>query len=206
MSEFSWLSAPDCPLLRLDTEAAPASLRLIQRLLERMVLTQGTEALARCLLEEIARVLRADYAGILEAPDWTECWRHLRSKIKPPGSALPRSLLSDVLDREAGTCRPPGRAEPAYLAACLSYTDRANRVLIVSRTREPFERSELEYGVAAGHYFGVGLEGASSLGPKRLPAETVRGPGGNQPAVRRTARNRAAAGTHCHQGHGVAAL
>src|SRR5262249_47007111 len=46
--------------------------------------------------------------------------------------------------------------------ACLSYTDRPNRVLLAARPREPFRREELEYAVAAGHYLGAGLERASA--------------------------------------------
>src|SRR5262249_1613252 len=48
------------------------------------------------------------------------------------------------------------------VAACLSYTDRPNRVVLATRPREPFRREELEYMVAVGHYLGAGLERASA--------------------------------------------
>jgi Nif-specific regulatory protein len=132
----------------------------VQRLLELIVLTQGSDALARQMLEEIDGVLRADSASVLEAPNWSACWQHVRPGARPLGSSVPRSLLSEVLDREAGVCQAPAGTTPAYLAACLSYTERANRVLLISRAREEFGRSELEYAVAAGHYLGAGLERA----------------------------------------------
>ncbi len=158
----SWLSAPDCPLLRPEADADAGALRLVQRLLELLMARQGTDALAPALLEEIAGTLRADSAAVLEAPEWAALWRHARPGAKLPGAAPPRALLADVLDREAGTARPPSGSTPAFLAACLSYTERANRVLLVTRSREAFNRSDLEYLVAAGHYLGAGLERAAA--------------------------------------------
>src|SRR5262249_61829912 len=69
-------------------------------------------------------------------------------------------LLGEVLDREAGAAHPPAGGPPAWLAACLSFVERPNRALLIARPREPFTREELAYGVAAGHYLGVGLERA----------------------------------------------
>jgi Nif-specific regulatory protein len=160
MPDFPWLPASECPLLRPEAEAAPGELRRVQRFLELTLSPQGTESLARTLLEEIGRVLRADLAAILEAPNWSVCWQYVRPGAKLPPAHLPRTLFSEVLDRAAGTCRPPGPSSPAYLAACLSYTERPNRVLFVTRPREEFQPQELAYGVAAGHYLGAGLEGA----------------------------------------------
>src|SRR5262249_42182228 len=111
------------------------------------------------LLEEIGSALHADQAAILEAqPEWQARWSHVRRGARPLGTNLPRSLLGEVLDRTAGAVQAPGSGQPAFVAACLSFTDRPNRVLLVSRPREPFDRAALEYAVAAGHYLGVGLE------------------------------------------------
>src|SRR5262249_26927616 len=85
----------------------------------------------------------------------------VRRAARGLGDNLPRNLLGDVLDREAGVGQPPGGGNPALLAVCLSYTERPNRVLLIARPREPFDQTDLEYAVAAGHYLGVGLERAA---------------------------------------------
>ncbi len=159
MASTLWLRAVDCPLLQTDAEGAdPLGLRLVQRLLELCLMRQGGDDLPAILLEEVGAALRADGAAIVEAtPQWQVRWQHLRRGGKKFGN-LPAPLLSDVLHREAGVSQPPAQDLPAYLAACLSYTDRPNRVLLLARPREAFERLELEYVVAAGHYLGLVLE------------------------------------------------
>src|SRR5437764_12964780 len=110
------------------------------------------------MLEEIAGVLRADPVGVWEAaPQWQARWQHGRRGIKATLDAGPRGLLNEVLDRESGLAQPPAANQPALLAACLSFVDRPNRVLLATRS-EPFQREELDYLVAAGHYLGVALE------------------------------------------------
>lgn len=159
MSEITWLKAADCPLLQADAEADPTALRLVQRLLEMSLAQQGRDALARAALEEIVVAVRADQAAVLEAsPSWQPRWQYLRRGVRPLGDALPRSFLAEVLDREEGGSLPPASGQPAFLGTCLSYVERANRVLLLSRPRERFGREELEYAVAAGHYLGLGLE------------------------------------------------
>jgi DNA-binding NtrC family response regulator len=74
--------------------------------------------------------------------------------------ALPRLLLGEVLDRQSTVAQPPCGLQPALLVACLSFVERPNRVLVVTRCREPFAPTELEYGAAAAHYVGVALERA----------------------------------------------
>jgi len=160
MNGTAWLRALDCPLLQLSSDAADLlSLRLVQRLLELALAQQGSDDLARTLLEEVGGALRADQVAVLEArPEWEVRWQYLRRGARPLGEALPRSLLGDVLDQEAGASQPPAGGSQAFLAACLSYTERANRVLLAARPREPFHEGELQYAVAVGHYLGVGLE------------------------------------------------
>jgi Nif-specific regulatory protein len=160
MSGPIWLKAVDCPLLQPDADGAdPLALRLVQRLLEFALAQQSSADFARTLLEEIGSALRADQAAVLEAvPEWLMRWQFVRRGARPLGEALPRSLLGEVLDREAGVSQPPLNGAPALVAACLSFAERPNRVLLVARPREPFSRLELEYVVAAGHYLGVGLE------------------------------------------------
>jgi Nif-specific regulatory protein len=159
MSDIPWLPANECPLLRADAEADSSALRQAQRLLEILISSVPSDGLARSLLEEIATTLRADFAAVVAAPHWQPAAQYLRSGSQTP-RALPVSLLSEVLDREAGTSQTPTASTPAYLAVVLSYTDRANRVLLIARARGAFRRDELEYAVAAGHYLGVGLERA----------------------------------------------
>lgn len=153
-----WLKAVDCPLLQASAEEVDAQAqRQVQRLLELALFHQESEQLARALLEEVAASLRAEQAAVWEAfPDWKPRWLHAR-RGKPEA---PRHILNEVLDREAGVSVPPSGTQPAYLAACLSFTDRPNRVLVVSRPREEFARVELEYGIAAGHFLGLALEKA----------------------------------------------
>jgi transcriptional regulator with GAF, ATPase, and Fis domain len=162
-SEPLWLRGADCPLLQPDPEAAdPLALRLVQRLLELGLVQPDCGGLAGALLEEVAGVLRADLAAVAEGPPpWQLHWHYLRRGARPLGDALPRTLLSEVLDREAGAAVPPAGASPAFLAVCLSYVGRPNRALLVARPREPFTRAELEYAVAAAHYLGAGLERAA---------------------------------------------
>jgi Nif-specific regulatory protein len=175
MSETLWLRAADCPLLQPDPETAdPLSLRLVQRLLELGLAQQGSADLARALLEEVGGALRADQAVILEAaPDWQPCWQHTRRGARPLGEHLPRTLLGEVLDRAAGAGQPPAVGTPAFLAACLSFVERPNRVLLVARPREAFSPAELAYAVAAGHYLGLGLERARAWDEQRDAVERL---------------------------------
>jgi Nif-specific regulatory protein len=161
-TEPLWLRGIDCPLLQPDPDAAdPAALRLVQRLLELALVQHDADGLARVLLEEVAGVLRADEAAVVEGPlPWRPRWHYLRRCARPLGT-LPGTLLAEVLDREAGAGQPPGRGCPAFLAVCLSYVGRPNRALLVARPRDAFTRAELEYAVAAAHYLGAGLERAA---------------------------------------------
>ncbi|HZZ78717.1 MAG TPA: sigma-54-dependent Fis family transcriptional regulator [Gemmataceae bacterium] len=156
------LRALDCPLLQhADDGADVALLRLVQRLLEIAMLRQGSDDVAAALLGEIAPQVRADHVGIWEAmPTWTLRWQHTRPGARANLDAIPRPILNEVLDRQAGIAQAPTAQLPAMLAACLSYVERPNRVLVALRPRDPFTRGELEYGVAAGHYVGVALEKA----------------------------------------------
>jgi Nif-specific regulatory protein len=162
MSTTQWLRAVDCPLLQpAGADADPAALRLVQSLLEIALLRHGGDELASALLQEIAAALRGDHTGVWEAtPAWQLRWQHARPGARVNLDGLPRPLFNEVLDRQASVVQPPGGAQPALLAACLSFVDRPNRVLVVTRARESFARPELEYAAAAGHYLGVALEKA----------------------------------------------
>jgi Nif-specific regulatory protein len=162
-----WLRAADCPLLQTEaTGADPLALRLVQRLLELALCRQGNSDLMPVLLEEIASALRADMTAVVEpTPQWQSVWQYVRRGVRAAG--LPGPLLSEVLDRVSGVSQPPGANQPAFLAACLSYTDRPNRVLLVSRPRDAFEAAELEYAVACGHYLGVAADRASAWDQER---------------------------------------
>ncbi len=162
MTGVSWLRALDCPLLQpAGAEADPAALRLLQHLLELALFKQGSDETAAALLQEIATALRGEHAGVWEAaPAWEPRWHFARAGARANPDALPRTLLGEVLDRQASALQPPAAGQPALLVACLSYVDRPNRVLVVTRTREPFARDELEYATAAGHYLGIALERA----------------------------------------------
>ncbi len=163
MSPPAWLSARDCPLLKPGAEADDWARERTQRLLERLLAPAGRDALARAMLDDVAATLRADLAAVYDSPpQWQARWQVLRTTGRPLGEALPRGLLSEVLDREAGSSLPPQAGKPAFLSVCLSYTDRANQVLLAARGREPFTRPELEFAVAAGHYRGAGLERAKA--------------------------------------------
>jgi Nif-specific regulatory protein len=146
--------------------------RLIQRLLELALYKHGSDELAKILLEEIASALRADQATIWEAlPEAKARWSHARRGGRPDRVAP--ALLSEVLHREAGMNSAPAVNQPASLAACLSYTDQPNRVLVVSRPRESFTPAELEYVVAAGHYLGLALERARAWDQMRDKEERL---------------------------------
>jgi transcriptional regulator with GAF, ATPase, and Fis domain len=160
MSAPEWLRAVDCPLLRTDAEGVNApALRLLQRLLEIALARQEAANLAELMLEEIGSALRADSAVIAEAtPRWQVIAESVRRGARSPAGQLPGALLSEVLDRQAGASQPASHQHAPMLAACLSYTDQPNRVLLVVRPRDDFERIELEYAVSAGHYLGLALE------------------------------------------------
>jgi len=87
-------------------------------------------------------------------------WHFARPGSRANLEAIPRPLLNEVLDRQAGVIQAPAGQVGALLGACLSYVDRPNRVLLALRPRDPFTQADLEYGVAAGHYVGVALEKA----------------------------------------------
>ena len=172
MTDLPWLPATECPLLRPDGEADAHSLRLVQRLLGILMSHLGTDDVARALLEEIGGAMRADFVAVAEAPRWQSYWQYVRPGTRAPRT-LPVSLLSEVLDREAGTGQAPSATGPAYLAAVLSYTERANRVLLIARPREAFDRGELEYAAAAGHYLGAGLERARAWDEQAAAVERL---------------------------------
>jgi Nif-specific regulatory protein len=159
-----WLRATDCPLLQNDVEGVdPLRLRLVQRLLEAALARAGADDLVHGLLEEITSALRADVAAIVEpVPQWRVRWQFSRPGVRPATAQLPATVFGEVLDRVAGVSKPPDGKQPAYVAVCLSFTDRPNRILWAARPRDPFERSELDYAVAAGHYLGVALMRASA--------------------------------------------
>ncbi|MBI3411791.1 MAG: sigma-54-dependent Fis family transcriptional regulator [Planctomycetes bacterium] len=173
MSAHSWLKAVDCQLLQTNAESDSASLRLVQRLLEIALFKTTSDDLAKGLLEEIASAVRADQAGIWEAtPEWKPRWQYLRRGAK--ADLPPRTLLSDILDRQAGVGVAPASGQPAFAAACLSFTaDRPNRLLLVSRPRDAFDPVELEYAVAAGHYLGLALERGGLLDQARDKEERL---------------------------------
>jgi Nif-specific regulatory protein len=154
-----WLRALECPLLQnADDGVEIADLRRVQRLLDIVILGNACADAMQALLAEIAVQLRADHAGIwAAAPAWQLCWQYARPGTRVNIESVPRPLLHEILDRQAGVSHAPG-GTLAILGACLSYVDRPNHVLIVLRPREPFTSAELEYGVAAGHYAGVALE------------------------------------------------
>jgi Nif-specific regulatory protein len=136
-------------------------LRLTQRLLEIAMLHQSSAEVAQALLPEIAAQLRADHVGVWDAtPAWQLLHQHARPGTRANLDAIPRPLLNEILDRQAGVSHAPGGAVPALVGACLSYVDRPNRVLVALRPRDPFNRADLEYAVAAGHYVGIALEKA----------------------------------------------
>jgi transcriptional regulator with GAF, ATPase, and Fis domain len=165
MTKSLWLRPADCPLLQPDAENVdPVALRLVQRLLEIPLTRQGSEALARAALEEIAGAVRAEQATILEAmPEWQPRWVHGRRAARGAADNWPRTLLGEVLDREAGAAVAPTAPAPGYLGVCLGYRDRPNRALLLVRSQEAFQQNELEYGVAAGYFLGIALEAARAF-------------------------------------------
>ncbi|HYV36172.1 MAG TPA: sigma-54-dependent Fis family transcriptional regulator [Gemmataceae bacterium] len=159
-----WLRPADCALLHGDADAVDSvALRLVQRLLEIPLNKQGSEALAKAALEEIASAVRAEQVAILEAtPQWAPRWLYSRRPARGNDN-WPKPLLGEVLDREAAVAVPPGgnaAGSPALLAVCLGYRERANRALVIARPGEEFQRLELEYGLTAGYYLGLALEAA----------------------------------------------
>jgi transcriptional regulator with GAF, ATPase, and Fis domain len=157
-----WLRATECPLLQnADDGVDVPRLRLVQRLLEIAMLRQTSEEVTQALLPEVAAQLRAEHIGIWEAtPTWQLRWQHARPGTRINLEIIPRPVLNDILDHQAGGSQAPSGLVPALLGACLSYVDRPNRVLLALRPREAFSRADLEYLVAAGHYAGIALEKA----------------------------------------------
>jgi Nif-specific regulatory protein len=157
-----WLRATDCPLLQhADDTVNIELLRLVQRLLEVAMLRQASADVAAALLPEVAVQLRADHVAVWEAtPAWLVRWQHARPGTRVNLDAIPRPLLNDILDRQAGVSQPAAGAAPALVGACLSYVDRPNRVIVALRPRDPFTAADLQYAVAAGHYVGIALEKA----------------------------------------------
>jgi Nif-specific regulatory protein len=168
-----WLRPAECSLLQADADHVdPVALRLVQRLLEIPLMHQSSEPLAKAALEEIAGAIRAETAAILEAaPEWQARWLHGRRPVRPGPANWPRTLLGEVLDREAAVSQPAIDKNPAYLAVCLGYRERANRVLLLSRSGETGQRPELEYALAAGYYLGLALENAGICDEQRKAQE-----------------------------------
>jgi transcriptional regulator with GAF, ATPase, and Fis domain len=171
-----WLRSTDCSLLQADADVDPTALRVVQRLLEIPLKHQGSDALAKAALEEIAGATRAEQAVILEAtPDWQPRWTHGRgtSGGRRAAESWPRTLLGEVLDREAAARQPAQGKAPAFLAVCLGYRERANRALLLTRTAEEFQSTEQEYALAAGYYLGLALEAARLFDEQRETHERL---------------------------------
>lgn len=172
MSEMSWLRVAECPLLDGQADADVGALRQVQRLFELALTRSGSDEVAKTLLEEIAAQLRADSVSVMQAtPEWKVCWQNQGRLARNPIEAISRPTLHDVLDRQAGVSSE-GKGV-FWIATCLSYVDRPNRVLTVLRSRDPFSQDEFECAVAAGHALGVSLEHArhdddASLRQRRL--------------------------------------
>src|SRR4051812_46181002 len=100
MKTTQWLTAANCPLLQTEPAVEEASSpRLVQRFLGLCLARPEPPA----LLEEIATVLRADQAAVLEAGlQWSARWEYTRRGARPVRDGLPRALLGEVLDRSAG--------------------------------------------------------------------------------------------------------
>ncbi len=174
MTGTQWLRAVDCPLLQPGADDGAVGLKLVQRLLEQALARNGSDAVADTLLQEIGTQLRADHVAVWEAPpEWRPRWQSARPGTRTNLPAVPRPLLGDVLDRAAGVSQPPAGGQPALLAACLSFVDRPNRVLVALRPRDAFGREELEYAVAAGHYLGVALEKARAWDQAALQSQRL---------------------------------
>ncbi len=157
-----WLRAPDCTLLQpANDEVEVTLLRVVQRLLEIAMVRHSSDEVAQALLAEVAAQLRADHVGIWDAtPTWTLRWHFARPGTRVNLDSIPRPLLHDILDRQAGVRQSPAGPVPAICGACLSFVDRPNRVLLALRPRDEFTGADLDYMVAAGHYLGVALEKA----------------------------------------------
>jgi len=178
MTNPVWLRPADCALLHGDAEAGdPVALRLVQRLLEIPLTHPTSDALAKAALEEIASAVRAEQAAVLDAlPQWRPHWFHSRRAARQAPDNWPRTLLGEVLDRQAAAAVPPGAygaGSPVYLAVCLGYRERPNRVLLLTRPGEEFQRVELEYGLAAGYYLGLALEAARTADDQREQVERL---------------------------------
>lgn len=159
MNTTQWLTAADCALLQSDSAFDDVSSpRLIQRFLELCLSRNDPTALAATLLEEMAGVLRADQIVVLDAvPQWPVRWDYARRSLRLGRDNVPRSLLSEVLDRGAGGCQSPSVNAPAFLAVAFPGHESLNLVLLAGRSREDFSTEELEYAVAAVYYFGQAL-------------------------------------------------
>ncbi len=157
-----WLRAVDCTLLQsAGDDVDVITLRVVQRFLEIALTRQSSADVAQSLLPEIAAQLRADHVGVWEAtPKWESRHAWARPGTRVNLDAIPRPLLNDILDRQAGVIQVPTGAAPAIAGACLSFVDRPNRVLVAIRPRDAFVSHELEFAVAAGHYLGIALERA----------------------------------------------
>ncbi len=108
------------------------------------------------LLAEIGESLHADRVWFLEAhPEWpVRCQFHRRgNRIREEN--FPRSFLSEILDRGAGSVCPPEGPTPAYLAGLVPGKRFPDHVILASRHREEFTHWELEYAVACGHYLSL---------------------------------------------------
>ncbi len=159
MSTVHWLHASDCPLLHADVDAVDlTSLRLLQRLLELVLREPPTSDLLAVMLEEIGIGLQADQVFVLEGvPDWPVRWEYARRGIRSSNTNPPTTLLSEVLDRMAGTSQSADGNLSAFLAAPIETDKSASHVLLASRSRLDFSQADQEYGVAASHYFALAL-------------------------------------------------
>ena len=155
MTKSIWLLPVECSLLQTDrTDAEIPALRSLQRVLEICLTGSAEESLIRMLLEEIAATLSCDQAVIHQAaPNWPEFRSFHRRGAGKAQEPLPRSFLSDVMDKSGGGCLPADGNGPNYLAVQLT----ENLVLLLNRARDSFTSDQLNYAVAVGQYLGTSL-------------------------------------------------
>jgi transcriptional regulator with GAF, ATPase, and Fis domain len=153
MNDTLWLRAAECSLLQAHAEVEDvALLRRVQRLLELTLRQQRPDELAHQALREIADALGADPIAILDTDSsWRIRWQYARIGTGWTEHQLPRGLLGEVLDREAGACQTA--TDRSFVAVLVG----ENRILLAQRSRDAFSMDDLAYAVAAGHYFGQAI-------------------------------------------------
>jgi Nif-specific regulatory protein len=147
MPPAEWVSVPRADLAGSIASMGLAALQAAARLLQSPIENSAGRTIEHCVAERLAKLLGAERVELVVAgdgcrPEWS--W----PSSGAAAADRPASVVSDALDRGAAAAIASADGRAAVLVCPLDPSRLPNRVILASRARRPFSRTELELAVA----------------------------------------------------------